>query len=94
VQGRNDVYIAEEVGKRVLQAGMSGVILIDQDRHVIGATRTGAELVTADDALRNHDIYPVLANLLADNDRSSPRLFRRVGMLDASFSSILLAGVA
>ncbi len=93
VQGRNDVYIAEEVGKRVLQAGMSGVILIDQDRHVIGATRTGAELVTADDALRNHDIYPVLANLLADNDRSSPRLFRRVGMLDASFSSILLAGV-
>ncbi|HRE21408.1 MAG TPA: methyl-accepting chemotaxis protein [Rhabdaerophilum sp.] len=93
VQGRNDVSIAEVIGKRVLLSGMSGAIVIDQDRHVIGSERTGAELVMADDALRNHDIYTSIANLLADNDRSAPRVFRHLGTLDASFSSILLAPV-
>lgn len=92
-QGRNDVSIAEVIGKRVLQAGMSGAIVIDQDRHVIGTERTGAELVMADEALRNHDIYTSIASLLADNDRSAPRVFRYLGTLDASFSSILLAPV-
>lgn len=93
VRGRNDVSIAEMIGKRVLLAGMSGVIVIDQDRHVIGSEKTGAELVMADDALKNHDIYTSIANLLADNSRSAPRVFRYLGMLDASFSSILLTPV-
>lgn len=93
VQGRNDVSIAELIGKRVRLAGMSGAIVIDQDRHVIGADRTGVELVMADEALRSHEVHTSIASLLADNDRSAPRVFRYVGALDASFSSIFLTSV-
>jgi methyl-accepting chemotaxis protein len=93
VTGGNDVTIAEEIGQRLVRAGLSGAIVLDRNRNVIGADRTGAELVAANSALRIHDMFPMLGRLLEDNDRSQPRTYRYMGMLDASYSSILLAPV-
>jgi methyl-accepting chemotaxis protein len=91
VRSLNDVVITEEVGKKITAAGFTGALILDTKLDVIGSHQSGAELVAANEALRNHDLS---ATFRASLDRSSPdnpRGYRYVGMFDAAISAILLA---
>lgn len=87
----NDVMITTEIGQRLVKAGFSGAIILDQNLNPIGADRTGAELVSANEALKMHDLYPMFRQFLDASNPSHPKTFRYIGRFDASHAAILLA---
>lgn len=89
----NDVAIAAEIGQRLVKSGFTGVVVIDRDLNVIGTERTGAELVSANAALKLHDLHGTLGKFLKSSDRSHPSTHRFIGLFDASYAAILLAPV-
>lgn len=93
VQSLNDVRIAEEVGKRLVNAGFTGAIVLGKDMSVLAAEETGAALLAAHSALQVHELRTTFAGLLAQNDRTLRRSFRFVGLFDASLSAILQASL-
>lgn len=93
VQHYNDVIITTEVSQRLVKAGFSGAIVLDFNLDVIGADRTGAELVAANQALKMHDLHGTLRQFLDASKPSDRRAFRYTGPLDASYAAILLAPV-
>lgn len=91
VRRSNDVMIATDIGLRLVKSGFSGAIILDQRLNIIGADRTGAELVAANEALRMHPLFQDLTRFM---DRANPganAAFRYVGPFDASYAAILLA---
>lgn len=87
----NDVMITTEIGQRLVKAGFSGAIILDDKLNPIGADRTGAELVSANEALKMHDLYPIFRQFLDASNPSQPKAFRYIGRFDASHAAILLA---
>ena len=87
----NDVTITTEIGQRLVKAGFSGAIILDQNLNAIGADRTGAELVSANEALKMHDLYPTLRQFLDASNPTRPKAYRYIGRFDASHAAILLA---
>lgn len=91
VLSRNDVRLAEEVGARVIRAGFTGAIMVDDRLRVIGADRTGVELVTADIALGLHDMAGSIRNSMTKFELRRPLLYRFVGQFDPSYGAVFLA---
>ena len=91
VKSRNDVWIAEEIGRKLRQVGFSGAIVLDQDLRVIGADHTGASLLYSNDTLQMHELRQSLQAMLVGKDRSNPGLHRFAGIIDPSLAAILLA---
>ncbi|MCA0399490.1 MAG: methyl-accepting chemotaxis protein [Proteobacteria bacterium] len=93
IQSRNDVGIAEEIGKRILMAGFNGALVLDEKLNVIGAERTGAELVASDAALKLHELHHELKGGIAKWGRASTVVSRFVGPLDPSFAAAFMAPI-
>ena len=91
VRHSNDVMIAAEVGQRLVKFGFSGAIVLDQHLNIIGADRTGAELVAANEALRMHPLFQDLTRFMEAANPATNAAFRYVGPFDASYAAILLA---
>jgi methyl-accepting chemotaxis protein len=89
-KSRNDVWIAEEIGRKLLRVGFTGAIVLDQDLRVIGADHTGASLLFSNDTLQMHDLRQTLQAMLVGKDRSNPGLYRYSGVIDPSLAAILL----
>jgi methyl-accepting chemotaxis protein len=87
----NDVMIAADIGQRLVKSGFSGAIVLDQHLNIIGADRTGVELVAASDALRLHPLFQDLSQFMAAVTPGAPAAFRYIGPFDASYAAILLA---
>lgn len=87
----NDVMITTEIGQRLVKAGFSGAMILDHDLNAIGADRTGAELVSATNALKMHDLQPTFRQFLDASNPSHPKAYRYIGRFDASHAAILLA---
>lgn len=92
IKHSNDVAIAADVGQRLVRAGFSGALVVDRHLNVIGSDRTGAELVSANNALRMHELHGIIAELMKDADRST-KPFRYIGTFDASHAAIFLTAL-
>lgn len=91
IRSRNDTRIAEDIGRRLRRAGFSGGLVLDHKLAVIGADRSGADLLAAQSALRLHDVGEAFRDLLENNDSTHPNIYRYVGAFDAALSAVLLA---
>ena len=91
IQHYNDVIITTEIGQRLVKAGFSGAIVLDYNLDVIGADRTGAELVAANQALKMHELHGTLRRFLDESNPAHRKAFRYIGSFDASYAAILLA---
>lgn len=91
VRRSNDVMIATDVGQRLVKSGFSGAIVLDQHLNIIGADRTGAELVAANEALRLHPLFQDLTRFMDAANPAANTAFRYIGPFDASYAAILLA---
>jgi methyl-accepting chemotaxis protein len=91
VKSRNDVWIAEEIGRKLRQVGFTGAIVMDQDLRVIGADHSGASLLFSNDTLQVHELRQTLESMLVGKDRSNPGMHRFSGIIDPSMAAILLA---
>lgn len=91
IKSRNDVWVAEEVGRRLIQAGFSGAIVLDADLRVIGADRPGAALVFANETLQMHELRHNLKSMLGGRSGSALPRYRFSGIVDPVLAAILLA---
>jgi methyl-accepting chemotaxis protein len=89
-RSRNDVWIAEEVGKKLLQVGFSGAIIVDEEMRVIGADHVGASLLYANESLQIHELRSVLRGLAGGRERRDARMYRYSGVIDPALGAILL----
>lgn len=90
VRSRNDVMITEEIGRKLLQAGFSGAIVLDDDMRVIGADHFGASLLFSNETMQMHELRGVLSAMMKGRDRSNPGVYRYAGVIDPAMAAILL----
>lgn len=90
IRSRNDVWIAEEIGQKLLQVGFSGAIIIDDGMRVIGADHVGASLLYANESLQIHELRSVLRGLMGGRERGVSRIYRYAGIIDPALGAILL----
>lgn len=90
VRSRNDVMIAEEIGRKLLQVGFSGAIVLDEDMRVIGADHSGASLVFSNETMQMHELRGILSAMMTGRDRHNPQIYRFTGIIDPALAAILL----
>lgn len=89
IKSRNDVWLAEEVGRRLVQSGFTGALVLDADLRVIGADRPGAALVFANDTLQMHELRNSLKAMQGGRGAEMTR-YRFSGIIDPVLAAILL----
>ncbi|MCA1998631.1 MAG: methyl-accepting chemotaxis protein [Hyphomicrobiales bacterium] len=93
IRHRNDVAIAEEIGKQIVRAGFTGALVLDAELNVLGSDKTGAELVAASRALELHEFRQSFSALLRNADPAAPVAFRHVGLFDPALAAMLISPV-
>ena len=90
VRRRNEVEIAEVLGKRALRAGFTGLVVIDHRLQVIASDRAGGDFLSASAGLDAHDLRETFSTVMDSNDRARPQAYRYAGGIDPALASILM----
>jgi methyl-accepting chemotaxis protein len=90
IGSRNDVVIAKGIGEQIVAIGFDGGIVLDDKLRIIGADRTGVDLLAAAEALGTLGFRAHFARLIATNDRDKPQTWRQLVEIDSQTRGALL----
>lgn len=90
IESRNDVALAKIIGDPLRNIGFDGGIIIDHKLKVIGADKTGVDLLGAANALAKAAWHDKISALLAANDPSKRPSWQTLMPIDTRTASALL----
>ena len=85
----NVVEISELLGRASEAADIDGILVVDAKLRVFGADSDKVDMVAANAALQASALAPEIRAILADNERTRPRVLRRTLVLDEETSKAL-----
>lgn len=93
LRSRSDGKISAMLGNRLRRAGFSGGMIIDHRLAVVGTDKSGGSLLAAQTALGAHDLKEIFRELIENNDRRRPSVYRFSGVFDASHAALFMTSV-